>query len=212
MERENTPHLVYFADPMCSWCWGFSGVMTEVGKTFNLPVRLVLGGLRTGTTTPMSDSDKASVKGHWQHVHDMTGQPFDWDFFERSDFVYDTEPACRAVVVMRRHGQGLAALHRIQRAFYAENTDVTEPSNLATIAAELGLEEQGFLEAWHSREAAEETRQDFALTLASGVTGFPTLAAGSDDGDTYTLITRGYQPRDAIFEILERWLADQPNS
>ena len=212
MEREKSPHLVYFADPMCSWCWGFSSVMIEVGKTFNLPVRLVLGGLRTGTTTPMSESDKSSVRGHWQHVHDMTGQPFDWGFFERSDFVYDTEPACRAVVVMRRHGQGLAALHRIQRAFYAENTDVTEPSNLAKIAVELGLDEQGFIEAWHSREAAEETRQDFALTLASGVRGFPTLAAGSDDGDTYTLITRGYQPRDAIFELLERWLADQLNS
>lgn len=150
MEREYNPHLIYFADPMCSWCWGFASVVTDIEQSLELPVRLILGGLRPGTTAPMSGSDKASMREHWEHVHEMTDQPFDWEFFERSDFVYDTEPACRAVVVLRRHGQALAALHRIQRAFYAQNTDVTDPSNLAKIAGEFGLDENRFLEEWQS--------------------------------------------------------------
>lgn len=212
MERKHNPHLIYFADPMCSWCWGFGPVVTDMERAFELQVRLVLGGLRPGTITPMNDSDKVSMREHWEHVHAMTGQLFDWDFFERDGFVYDTEPACRAVVILRRHGQGLAALHRIQQAFYAQNTDVTEPSNLAKIAAELGLQEGSFLEAWRAPEAVEATRQDFSLTLGSGVRGFPTLAAGSDDDEAYTLITRGYQSREAIFPILEGWLAKQTNS
>ena len=212
MAREHSPHLIYFADPMCSWCWGFSPVIADMAQTFDLPIRLVLGGLRPGTTTPMNDSDKATTREHWEHVHAMTGQPFDWHFFDRSDFVYDTEPACRAVVVLRRNGQALAALHRMQQAFYAQNLDVTDPSQLAGIAVEFGLEEDSFLESWRSREAIEETRRDFSLTLGSGVTGFPTLAAGSGNGDTYSLITRGYQSRDAVFPILERWLAGQTNS
>lgn len=212
MERKHNPHLIYFADPMCSWCWGFGPVITDLEQAFELPVRLVLGGLRPGTTTGMNESDKASMKGHWEHVHAMTGQSFDWGFFERGDFVYDTEPACRAVVVLRRYGHALAALHRVQEAFYAQNTDVTAASNLAKVAAEFGLEEDSFLEAWRAPEAVEETRQDFSLTLGSGVRGFPTLAVGSDDEEAYTLITRGYQPRDAIFEILEHWLTGQTNS
>ena len=212
MEREHTPHLIYFADPMCSWCWGFSPVIADIGQTFELPIRVVLGGLRPGTTTPMTDSDKASMRGHWEHVHAMTGQPFDWHFFERSDFVYDTEPACRAVVIVRRQGQAFAALHRMQQAFYAQNVDVTDPLQLATIAVEFGFEKDHFLELWQSEEAIEETRQDFSVTLGSGVTGFPTLAAGLGDDEAYSLITRGYQSRDAIFPILERWLAGQTNS
>lgn len=212
MEREHKPHLIYFADPMCSWCWGFGPVVTDIEQTLELPVRLVLGGLRPGTTKSMSDSDKASMKEHWEHVHAMTGQPFDWAFFERSDFVYDTEPACRAVVVLRRHGHALAALHRIQRAFYAQNTDVTEPANLAKIAEEFDLDGERFLEEWQSEEAIEETRQDFSITMGSGVRGFPTLAAGTDKDEAYSLITRGYQSRDAIFAILERWLAGQTDS
>jgi len=45
------PHLIYFADPMCSWCWGFAPVIAQVRERYGeaLPVRLVLGGLRPGT-------------------------------------------------------------------------------------------------------------------------------------------------------------------
>ena len=39
--------LIYFADPMCSWCWGFSPAMEAVTAKYGdqLPVRLILGGL-----------------------------------------------------------------------------------------------------------------------------------------------------------------------
>jgi putative protein-disulfide isomerase len=207
MEPDHRPHLVYFADPMCSWCWGFSPVLANIEKHFRLPIQLVMGGLRPGTTMPMNDADKASIREHWQHVHAMTGQPFDWNFFERSDFVYDTEPACRAVVVMRREGKGLAALRKIHQAFYGENQDVTSEETLSRIADELGMEPERFLESWHSEDAMEETRRDFSLTHESGVTGFPTLVAGNRREHSYGLVTRGYQPRDAVFPILEKWLS-----
>ena len=49
------PHLVYFADPMCSWCWGFAPVINAIRGRYGerLPVRLIVGGLRPGTTEPM---------------------------------------------------------------------------------------------------------------------------------------------------------------
>lgn len=207
MKLDHRPHLVYFADPMCSWCWGFSPVLADIEKKFSLPIHLVMGGLRPGTKMPMNDEDKASIREHWQHVHAMTGQPFDWGFFERSNFVYDTEPASRAVVAMRREGKGLAALRRIHRAFYAENHDVTSLETLSWIAGELGMEPERFLESWHSEEVIEETRKDFSLTHESGVTGFPTLIAGIGKGQPYSLVTRGYQGREAVYPILETWLS-----
>ena len=48
--------LWYFADPMCSWCWGFAPVISAIEETYKnrLKVELVLGGLRPGTTEPVT--------------------------------------------------------------------------------------------------------------------------------------------------------------
>jgi len=79
--------------------------MDRVAARFGerLPIRLVLGGLRPGTVDPMDDAMRVSIRDHWTHVHEASGQPFDFDFFERERFVYDTEPACRAVVAARKN-------------------------------------------------------------------------------------------------------------
>ncbi|MCA3720124.1 MAG: DsbA family protein, partial [Phenylobacterium sp.] len=72
------PHLIYFADPMCSWCYGFSPVMEDIRRAFGraLPVRLVMGGLRPGTETPMTPEARDSLRGHWTHITEATGLPF----------------------------------------------------------------------------------------------------------------------------------------
>ena len=52
----NEPHLIYFSDPMCSWCYGFSPVIEEIRRAYGraLPVRLVMGGLRPGNEKAMT--------------------------------------------------------------------------------------------------------------------------------------------------------------
>jgi putative protein-disulfide isomerase len=104
------PHLVYVADPMCSWCWGFAPVIAAIRGQFGtaLPIRLVMGGLRPGTMKPLDDAGKAIIREHWEHVQKASGQPFDFSFFDRESFVYDTEPAAQALVVVRRRGMELA--------------------------------------------------------------------------------------------------------
>ncbi len=204
------PHLVYFADPMCSWCWGFSPVIEQISREFgaSLPVRLVLGGLRPWTREPMDAAQRSDVRGHWEHVHEASGQPFDFDFFEREHFVYDTEPACRAVVVMRRRGMhtALAGLRRIQQAFYAENQDVTRLDTLAALAADVGVDQQAFRDEFVADAALQETRADFAMTQGAGIQGFPTLIAGTAEGQPYSLVTHGFQPAARVLPALGQWL------
>ena len=205
------PHLVYFADPMCSWCWGFSPVIEEIEQRFgaDLPIRLVLGGLRPGTEEALTDAGKAEIRTHWDHVHEASGQPFDHAFFVREGFVYDTEPSSRAVVVMRRQGMAtaLAGLRRIHAAFYANNRDVTDPDELTAIAAELGLSADAFSVELHSDTAKQETLQDFAISQRAGIRGFPTLIAGTGQNDQYDLVTNGFQRLELIMPALEKWRA-----
>jgi putative protein-disulfide isomerase len=204
-------HLIYFADPMCSWCWGFAPVIEAARRRYDgiLPVRVVMGGLRPGTDKPMNAAAKDDVRTHWIHVHEASGQPFDYSLFERDDFIYDTDPGARAVVLARRTDpdMGLTYLERAQRAFYAEGRDVTDPEVLADIAAELGFDRGLFLSGLAEEALKLETWRDYAVAQRAGVRGFPTLIVGKNADGTYALVAHGYQSAQDILPAIDQWLA-----
>ena len=90
--------------------------------------------------------DKDYIRDAWTRVGAATGQPFDFAFLDREGFVYDTEPACRAVVTARRLLPRLALpfMGRISQAFYAENRDMTSADEIAEVAEEAGFDRDAF--------------------------------------------------------------------
>ena len=205
------PHLIYFSDPMCSWCYGFSPVIEQVRRAYGdaLPIRVVMGGLRPGSETPMTSERAAELAGHWTHVHEASGLPFDPAAINREGFVYDTDPAARAVVVARREGQDVALryLAAAQRAFYAEGRDVTSGEVLGELAADLGLDRDRFLADWGDEAAKSETWGDYAVSQRAGVTGFPTLVGGPNAEGVYGVVTRGYASGEQVLTILKDWIS-----
>jgi putative protein-disulfide isomerase len=202
--------FVYFADPMCSWCYGFSPVIGAIADRFadRVPLSLVMGGLRAGNTAAMRAEDKDYIRNAWTRVNGATGQPFDFAFFDREGFVYDTEPACRAVVTARRLMPDLALgfMGRIQQAFYAENRDMTSTREISAIAEDAGVARDTFEEAFLAPDTRNETFRDFLTAQQLGIQGFPTLIAGSE-AKGYALVTNGYRPLDDLLDPLERWWA-----
>lgn len=202
--------LVYVADPMCSWCYGFAPTIARLQSDFadSLAFRLVMGGLRPYTKDPMRDVDRRFVREHWEHVHETTGQPFDFGFFERPHFVYDTEPAARAVVTARglSADREIALFDAIQTAFYARNEDVTDASVLTRLAAGVGLDAREFSSHYGSPAMQEATLQDFRVAHGSGLTGFPTLLIGRP-GEAHHVLTRGYAPAPPLAEAILRFIA-----
>lgn len=203
-------NFVYFADPMCSWCYGFAPVMTKLFEQFEgrMGLKVVMGGLRAGNATPMTDKDREYIRAAWGKVGEATGQPFDFSFFERESFTYDTEPACRAVVTARRMDveKAMPLLARISRAFYGENRDMTKAEEICDVAAEQGFEREAFARLYADPETQNETFRDFLTAQELGIRGFPTLIAGSNETG-YALVTNGYRPFEQLSEPLERWLA-----
>ncbi len=206
-------HFLYFADPMCSWCYGFGPVIKDLSNHFadRLALRVVTGGLRAGNTQPMRDKDRDYIKSAWTRVAEASGQPFDFSFFDRESFVYDTEPACRAVVTTRiRHpDRALDMKSAISTAFYANNRDVTQAAVLADIAAEQADDRDQFLATFRNPETRNETFRDFLFAQQSGVHGFPCLLIGDSDG-SYALVTNGFRPIDGLKDAIENWLAARP--
>jgi putative protein-disulfide isomerase len=202
------PHLIYVMDPMCSWCYGFAPVIKQIFEAYEgkLQYKMVLGGLRPGTTHALDKNLKAEIEHHWKDVEQVTGQPFDYTFFERTDFVYDTEPACRAVVTMRylKPDAEFKMAAAVQEAFYANNNDVTKPEVLALIATQFNVAEDEFLEKFSSEEMKEKTQQDFVIAQHLQATAFPSLFLLN--GTTVHPLSRGYRMYAAMDAHIENAL------
>ena len=200
--------IILFADPMCSWCWGFSPVMGTLAGAYGDSARLslVLGGLRPGTNEVMHTAAKEIIRHHWEDVAQTTGQPFTYAFFERDDFVYDTEPACRAAVTVRRlvPMKAFAYLDALHRAFYVDNRDVADGAVLADVADATGIDAAAFTEVFDSDAARAETEADFRMSRELGIGGFPTMVLR--DGRGLAALTIGYRPLEALASHLETWL------
>jgi putative protein-disulfide isomerase len=203
--------LVYFADAMCSWCWGFAPVIAAIVEAFGdtLPIRLVMGGLRPGTAEVMAESAKSELRGHWVHVTEASGQPFCPSGLDGPGFVYDTDPAARAVVAMRRRdpAKAVAFLEAAQRGFYAGGLDIAVPAVLIELAASFGEDASDFATELASEAVKEETWRDYAISRGAGVSGFPTLIFGPQSDGTYVAVARGFQPASQVLPALAHLVA-----
>jgi putative protein-disulfide isomerase len=191
--------LLYFADPLCSWCYGFGPELARfLSRHPEARIDLVMGGLRAGNTQTMSEAFKDMLRGHWGHVAKASGLPFSEAILAREDFIYDTEPPCRGVVTARAIDPPKAFdfFKAVQAGFYRDGRDVTRTLVLADIAAETGYDRPQFLATLESQEMREATRNDFAMTQSLDVTGFPTLAAPR--GPQLYLVTSGYVTDDVL--------------
>ena len=200
----NPPILWYFADPMCSWCWGFSPVIETLRDDYRerMKIALVLGGLRH-ETAPMTAAQREDILHHWRAVQARTGQPFRFDNALPPGFVYDTEPACRAVVTVGGIDPAriFALFKAIQTAFYAEGRDVTQPGVLAELAVELGVEGERFVCNFESDVARARTQAHFRQARQAGVRGFPTLIVQQDA--RLQPVCTGCQPLDTVRAAIE---------
>ncbi|OZA30441.1 MAG: protein-disulfide isomerase [Hydrogenophilales bacterium 17-61-9] len=193
---------------MCSWCWGFSPAIEVLRNEYRdrLKIALVLGGLRPGVTEPMTPSARADILHHWHAVHDRTGQPFRFEGALPDGFVYDTEPASRAVVAMGGIEPSLVfpLFKAIQHTFYAEGRDVTQAAILTRLATGLGVYAATFLNAFNSDAARAKTQAHFRQARQAGIRGFPALII--QQGAQLHSVSHGCLPLETVRAAIDRYL------
>lgn len=201
--------LWYFADPMCSWCWGFTPVIGAIKEKYpdRLKIALILGGLRPGTTEPVTAKFRAEILGHWRDVQRVTGQPFFFEGAMPEGFVYDTEPASRAVIAVAEIDSEATFpyLKSVQAAFYTQGQDVTQTETLAELAEQHDIDKPKFLERFESEDVKNKTRAHFRMAREAGVRSFPTILLQMESG--HQLLTNGCRPFEELRPEIEAWLA-----
>lgn len=200
--------LFYFADPMCSWCWGFAPVIESIKDKFadDLKIALVLGGLRPGSTGPMDEKSREDILHHWHEVHKRTGQAFLFDGAMPEGFIYDTEPPSRAVVTMGELNSDMVLPYfkSIQAAFYSQGKDVTQLDILSELAVTFEIDDYEFHQKFEEEEVKQKTLAHFHRARQFGVRGFPSLVLHNSEG--YTLLTHGYQSFESLHPQIAAWL------
>jgi putative protein-disulfide isomerase len=193
--------LVYVADPMCSWCYGFGKEMTALTQSHpDLGLEIIVGGVRAGATDLLDDAGKAFRLGHWERVQANSGLPFNRDaFIARQNFVYDTEPVCRAVVTARKlapEANLLSVFRALQHAFYVDGRDTTDGRVLSDVASAAlsaaghPVDAAAFHASWADASTIAETSADFRKARALGVRSFPALLL--DTGKGMAEVSGGY--------------------
>ncbi|WP_462386979.1 DsbA family protein [Acidovorax sp. Q11] len=209
------PSLVYVGDPMCSWCYGFGlELSTALAQRPEVRLEIVTGGLRAGGTEVLDDAGKRFRLFHWAKVEAATGLSFNREaLMARQGFVYDTEPACRAVVAARIAAPAadlLTVFRAIQNAFYVDGLDTTAKEVLVRVVTQ-SLRAQAFsaeglealFEAQSTRQAAHE---DFAQARRWGISSFPALLVRQSG--FVTRLVDGFAKAPVLVAAMDRW-ADQ---
>lgn len=207
------PRLLAFLDCMCSWCYGFAPSMEAIRAHFGdrLDYMLFTGGLRPFNTEPMADSMRQKLAGIYAKIEEVSGQPFTAARLMDPAFIYDTEPASRAIVTMRHlaPGEDYSYYLSIQKAFYARGEDITREDVLAAYAEAFGIARGDFLEAFRSEPIKQAVLGDFDVAKRFGIEGFPTLVLHRLDGtnpNALLVVGQGYAPADQAIAQIEAGL------
>lgn len=200
-----TNKLIYIGDPMCSWCYGIAPELACLkDATANLAqFELIVGGLRPNESVPMDAELKEFLRHHWQDVHKASGQRFSYNILERNDFVYNTEPACRAVVTARmlKPGSEFAFFKAVQEAFYLQNADPHLVETYYPICDANGISREAFAAKWPTEALKQATLRDFQKAAQLGVRSFPTVVVQT--ADSLQLLAAGYARCKPMLERFE---------
>lgn len=204
--------VLYVGDPMCSACWGISPALRQLeaeASARRIPFRILVGGLRAGGGDAWTDEFRDFLRHHWEEIGARTGQPFSTRFLDRASFDYDTEPSCRAFVVLRdmlsdRGGAATDACEvfaAIQSKFYADAEDPTVASFYRSICEANDLDFSTFVTRFEHPDARRATAVEFQEVRGLGVRAFPTVLYR--DGTSVSVLAVGYTTGAKLVDALD---------
>ncbi|MBT8233576.1 MAG: DsbA family protein [Saprospiraceae bacterium] len=207
MNEKPVPSIIYIGDPMCSWCYGIAPELSELKMYYQgrVDFDIVLGGLRPYNQQTMFEL-KDFLKGHWQHVHEASNQPFNYSILENQSITYDTEPPCRAVVTVRSMDESktLSFFNEIQKDFYYDNKNMHKLESYDEALEKVGIDKEKFSQRFQSEEMKEKVKEDFKLTAEMGVSGFPTILL--KQGDHIQMVASGYMKAESLIQKIDGML------
>lgn len=183
-------NLIFVTDPLCPWCYAFGHFLLGIADSYpDLPVSLVVGGLRTQKLAPLNVEQKRYELAKWDRVQKLSGLSFNRESFVASKFDNNTELMCRAVVVIRQLApvsDHLLIFCKLKEAFYVLGRDISNGRKIARVAAgvlaevNITISPTEFYNRWREADTIAETQRDFEKVKDWNINKFPVLMLESN--------------------------------
>jgi putative protein-disulfide isomerase len=197
---------------MCSWCWAFKAVYTEIRHALADKVMLIelLGGLAPDTDLPMPVDMQQYLQQTWRTIQQrVPATRFNFDFWTKCKPLRSTYPACRAVIAARYQGEHYADLmtQRIQTAYYTEARNPSEHEVLVQLATEIDLDASLFRDAITAQATQQQLLDEIAQCRGFNIGSFPSLLL--DVGGSHWRIPVDYNDAKPVLDMIAQMLVSQ---
>ena len=179
-------HLYYFHDPMCSWCYAFDKVLTEIETLLPDSIRLtkIIGGLAPDSDTPMPAHLINTIQSNWHQIEKTVPHvQFNFEFWSNNQPFRSTYPSCRAVLAAKKQSPAFEnkMIQQIQWAYYknAENPSLNQ--TLIQCAQRIGLNIELFKIDYTSQEIELALQKDIQFARSLAVSSYPSLRLDIDN-------------------------------
>ena len=192
--------LIYVYDPMCSWCWGYRETWLKLKAALGdkLAIEYKVGGLAPDSDEPMPKEMQQFLQQTWQRIEQQLGTQFNHEFWHTAQPRRSTYPACRAVLVARQHNKEHEMLLAIQKAYYLNAQNPSDISTLASLAEQIGLEKNEFINEIESERINSLLLAEINQARSLPIQGFPSLVL--ENKGLYTAIPVNYQDWQSTYQ------------
>lgn len=191
--HEKPLHIVYFSDPVCSYCWNIEAYLRklslEYGQYFTCEERM--GGLlETFGIKSYSDevTDAEEMASMWDKISEKLRLPINGKIW-LTDPLSSSYPPSIAFKAAQLQSEELALklMRRLREALYVEVLNISKWNVIKEQAEAVGLNIEK-LEADYSNGSAKKAfEEDLELTQKLKVDIFPTLIILNKKNQNYTL-------------------------
>jgi len=203
--------LLYFYDPLCGWCFGFSPVIKKLEEDFQEQIEFeaISGGMVLGERVKPLSEMKDYLKEAMPRLEEMTGvkfgQPY-LEILEEGSLMLDSELPCIAMTVFKSmtNKSNIEFASALQSTLYEKGLNLNEVSNYKQLAEKFDLPWEVFKSKLEEPAYKEKTYQEFQIGQQMGISGFPSVVLSV--GDQGYLIARGFRPENEMKAVIEEIL------
>lgn len=192
-------------DPLCSWCYAFSGNLERLRKEYEgeLKFSLLTGGLWYGDNVRkankgmsryfLAGNDKIAKR-----TKAVFGEGFEKLITTNDQLSFDSEPPSRAIaaVSILWPGKVFEFAKQVQYNFFAEGKDMNNNQLYFDIIEKMGLDLEKFNPMLSSSESKLNVDSMFEKVKQLGLASYPALLF--NDGDLIFPFVEGYEEYDEV--------------
>lgn len=178
-------NILYFSDPLCSYCWGSELILTSIKEDFGdkISIEYRMGGLMPDWSMfDGKEEGPALVANHWEEASRHIGFVLDGDIWREDPPAssYPPSVAFRAAMLQDEY-KGLRFYNIIRQRFFHSKVNIAKRENLIQAAKAVYLDIDLFKKDLDSR-GEEEFRKDLKLAASLEVDLFPTYIFSNEEG------------------------------